>query len=101
MPIKIRKYIGAFAANLVRTDILVFTGGIGENSVKMRARICNRLESLGIVMDEEKNRENRNKTGIISTDYSRTAICVVPTNEELQIASDTYQLITNSVGAAV
>ena len=98
---KIRKYIGAFAANLVRTDILVFTGGIGENSIKMRARICNRLESLGIVMDEERNLQNGNKSGIISADYSRTAICVVPTNEELQIASDTYEMINTSVGAAV
>ena len=90
---RIRKYIGAFAANMVRTDILVFTGGIGENSVKMRERICHRLESLGIILDDERNRENGNRQGVISADYSKTAICVVPTNEELQIASDTYEII--------
>ncbi len=98
---RIRKYIGAFAANLVRTDILVFTGGIGENSTRMRERICHRLESLGIVMDYDKNKENGNKTGIISTDYSRTAICVLPTNEELQIAIDTFDIINMKVIAPV
>ena len=90
---RIRKYIGAFAANIVRTDILVFTGGIGENQVSMRERICQRLESLGFVLDAEKNRANGSRPGIISADFSKTAICVVPTNEELQIASDTYDIL--------
>lgn len=90
---RIRKYIGAFAANMVRTDILVFTGGIGENQVSVRDRICHRLESIGFMLDHEKNRENGSQTGIISADYSPTAICVVPTNEELQIAIDTYELL--------
>jgi acetate kinase len=93
---RIRKYIGAFAANMVRTDILVFTGGIGENSVKMRERICHRLESLGIILDDDRNRENGSRQGVISADYSKTAICVVPTNEELQIASDTYEILNGS-----
>ncbi len=90
---KIRKYIGAYAANLVKVDALIFTGGIGENSVTMRHKICEYLENIGIVMDYDKNREIGSNPGIVSKNYSRTAICVIPTNEELQIAVDTYQLI--------
>ncbi|MFO7896035.1 MAG: hypothetical protein R6U84_03805, partial [Candidatus Cloacimonadales bacterium] len=71
---------------------LIFTGGIGQHGVKMRERICDRLQNLGIVLDHEKNRLNGNKPGIISQDYSRIIILVVPTNEELQIALDTYRL---------
>jgi acetate kinase len=89
---QIRKYIGAYAANIVRLDILVFTGGIGEHGTRMRERICHRLENIGIVMDYRKNLENGAKQGIISQPYSPTSIVVVPTNEELQIAKDTYQI---------
>ncbi|GAB6089687.1 acetate/propionate family kinase [Spirochaeta dissipatitropha] len=90
---KIRHYIGAYAANIVRTDILVFTGGVGENGTRMRERICTMLENLGFVIDHRKNLENGNKAGIISKDYSPTAIMVMPTNEELQIAIDTYEML--------
>ncbi|HUX52198.1 MAG TPA: acetate kinase [Spirochaetia bacterium] len=89
-----RNYIGAYAANIVKVDILVFTGGIGQYGVKMRERICHRLENLGIFMDYEKNEVNGPRQGIISTEYSPTAIVVVPTNEELQIAIDTHELIS-------
>lgn len=89
---QIRKYIGAYAANIVRLDILVFTGGIGEHGTRMRERICHRLENLGVVMDYRRNLENGAKQGIISQPYSPTSIVVVPTNEELQIAKDTYQI---------
>lgn len=89
---RIRKYIGAYAANLVKVSALIFTGGIGQHGVKMRERICDRLQNLGIVLDHDKNRLNGNKPGIISQDYSRIIILVVPTNEELQIALDTYRL---------
>ncbi|PLX15393.1 MAG: acetate kinase [Candidatus Muiribacterium halophilum] len=89
---KIRKYIGSYAANLVKVDILVFTGGIGENGIKMRERICHRLESIGIFMDYDKNSEVGANPGIISQPYSPVAILVIPTNEELQIALDTYDL---------
>lgn len=95
---RIRKYIGGYAANLVNVDILVFTGGIGENGVQMRERICHRMENLGMVMDYEKNATNGSKSGIVSKSYSRTAIVVIPTNEELQIASDTYHLIFEEDG---
>ena len=90
---RIRKYIGAYAANIVKFDILVFTGGIGENQVFLREKICHRLENLGVVIDNDKNRANGNSMGIISTDFSPTTICVVPTNEELQIAIDTFDLV--------
>ena len=89
----VRHYIGAYAAGLVKVDILVFTGGIGQFGTRMRQHICRRLENLGIVLDYRKNLEVGATAGIISTDYSPTTIVVMPTNEELQIASDTYELI--------
>ncbi len=89
---RVRKYIGAYAANIVKVDILVFTGGIGQYGTRMRERICNRLENLGIVMDYRRNLENGPREGVISQDYSPTTIIVEPTNEELQIAIDTYGL---------
>jgi acetate kinase len=92
---RVRKFIGAYAANIVKVDILVFTGGIGQYGTRMRERICHRLENLGIVMDYRKNLENGPREGIISKDYSPTTIIVEPTNEELQIAIDTYRLCAN------
>lgn len=93
---RVRKFIGAYAANLVKVDILVFTGGIGQYGTRMRERICNKLENLGIVMDYRKNLENGPREGIISKDYSPVTIVVEPTNEELQIAIDTYSLCSVS-----
>jgi acetate kinase len=90
---KVRKYIGAYSANLVTVDALVFTGGIGQHGVKMRERICHNLEHMGIVMDYEANKRVGNKEGIVSARYSQTAILVIPTNEELQIATDVYDLL--------
>ncbi|PID30036.1 MAG: acetate kinase [Candidatus Cloacimonadota bacterium] len=97
---RIRKYIGAYVANMVKVDLLVFTGGIGENAFVMRERICHRLENLGIYMDYEKNAANGSKEGVISHNYSPTTIMVVPTNEELQIAVDTYQIISGEYSIA-
>jgi acetate kinase len=93
---RIRKYIGAYAANIIKVDILVFTGGVGQNNVKMRERICNRLENLRIFLDYEKNKHTGSQAGIISHEYSPTAIVVVPTNEELQIAIDTFELVSGN-----
>ncbi len=90
---KVRQYIGAYAAEIVKVDALVFTGGVGEHGTRMRERICRRLENLGIVMDYRKNLENGARRGVISMDYSPTTIVVQPTNEELQIAIDTYDRI--------
>jgi acetate kinase len=90
---RVRKYVGAYVANLVKVDALVFTGGIGQNGVKMRERICHRLENLGIFMDYGLNTSRGSGEGLVSTPYSPIAILVVQTNEELQIAIDTYDLI--------
>jgi acetate kinase len=90
---RVRKYVGAYVANLVKVDALVFTGGIGQHGVKMRERICHRLENLGIFMDYEVNSSRGSEEGVVSTPYSPITILVVPTNEELQIAIDTYGLI--------
>lgn len=90
---RVRKYIGAYSASMVKTDILVFTGGIGQYGVRMRERMCHRLENIGMVLDPELNRSVGPGPGIISRDYSRTAIVVMPTNEELQIAIDAFELL--------
>jgi acetate kinase len=90
---RVRKYVGAYVANLVKVDALVFTGGIGQHGVRMRERICHRLENLGIFMDYEVNSSRGSEEGVVSTPYSPITILVVPTNEELQIAIDTYGLI--------
>ncbi len=90
---RVRKYIGAYSANMVKVDILVFTGGIGQFGIQMRERICHRLENLGMILDPDLNESIGPGPGIISRDYSRTAIVVIPTNEELQIAIDTYELL--------
>jgi acetate kinase len=90
---RVRKYVGAYVANLVKVDALVFTGGIGQNGVKMRERICHRLENLGIFMDYEVNVSRGSGEGLVSAPFSPIAILVVQTNEELQIAIDSYDLI--------
>ena len=94
---KIRQYIGAYSANMVKVDALIFTGGIGENDVRMREMICHRLENIGVVMDFEKNKTNGSNPGIVSKDYSPVTIIIMPTNEELQIAIDTYDLINEKI----
>lgn len=94
---RIRKYIGSYSANLVKVDGLVFTGGIGENGVKMRERICHNLENIGIFMDFNQNAHLGSKEGIVSTPYSPVTIMVIPTNEELQIAIDSYEIVYHPV----
>ncbi len=89
----VRKYIGSYMANLVKVDILIFTGGIGQNGIKMRERICHRLENIGIFMDYDLNKSHGSKEGLVSHTFSPTAILVVPTNEELQIAIDVADLL--------
>lgn len=90
---RVKKYIGAYCAIMVKVDILVFTGGIGQNSVLMRERICKNLQNIGIHLDPERNKLVGSHLGIISTDYSPITILVVPTDEEQRIAQDAYELI--------
>ncbi len=89
---RIKKYIGAYLAVLNRVDAIVFTGGIGENGVKMRERILAEMDQLGIVLDPDKNRACVGTAGEIQTTDASISVFVIPTNEELAIARDTYSL---------
>jgi acetate kinase len=90
---RVRKYIGAYSAELVKLDAIVFTGGIGQHGAKMRERICHRLENIGILMDYAANLRGGSSEGVVSQPYSPTAILVIPTNEELQIAIDAFGIL--------
>lgn len=90
---RVRQYIGSYTAELVKVDAIVFTGGIGQYGVRMRERICHRLENIGIMMDYELNTSNGSKEGCVSQAFSPTTILVIPTNEELQIALDAFDLL--------
>lgn len=87
----IKKFIGAYAAAMGGVDVLVFTAGVGENSIPTRAAVCEGLEFLGIKIDPEKNAV-RGKEADISAADSRVRVLVIPTNEELMIARDTKRL---------
>ncbi|HAM97671.1 MAG TPA: acetate kinase [Marinilabiliales bacterium] len=91
---RIKKYIGSYAAALGGLDILIFSGGIGENGPGTRAAICEKLEFLGIKIDPSKNDNLRGKEMLISTGDSRVKVVVMPTNEELVIAEDTLQIVS-------
>jgi acetate kinase len=93
---RVKKYIGAYYAALGRLDAIVFTGGIGENAAPVREEICSGLESLGIQVDRGRNETRSSEERCISTDNSRVAILVIPTDEEGVIAADTYDLATKS-----
>jgi len=89
------KYIGAYAAQMNGVDLIVFTGGIGENNGRLRRRVCQNLEFLGVKFDEQAN-ECRGIERIITTSDSKVKVAIIPTNEELMIARDTMN-ITNSL----
>jgi propionate kinase len=87
---EVKKYIGAYAAALGGLDTLVFTGGIGEEAPKIRERVCEKLEFLGIEIDEKKNDVNAD---IISKDGSKVAVFVIRTDEEAIIAEETSRIV--------
>jgi len=89
---RIKKYIGVYCAVLETVDAVVFTGGIGENSVFLRQKICNGLNQLGVQLDKEANRTAVAKEAEINTKESGVKIFVIPTNEQVAIANDTYEL---------
>ena len=89
---RVKKYIGAYAAALNGVDIVVFTGGIGENDTFIRGEIAKGLEYLGATIDLEKNSGIRGEEAVISTPESKVTVCVIPTDEEWMIASDTMAL---------
>jgi acetate kinase len=92
---RVRKYIGAYAAAMGGLDLLIFTGGIGENACETREAICKDLEFLGIDFDKQLNDGVRGKELIISKKDSKVIVMIVPTNEEFVIASDTCTIVEN------
>jgi acetate kinase len=90
---RVKKYIGSYAAAMGGVDILVFTGGIGENSPDDREKICENLEFFGLEFDKKANEGSRGKEVVISKKDSRITVVVVPTNEEWVIASETRDII--------
>ena len=90
---RIKKYVGAYAAAMGGVDIVVFTAGVGENQSSMRAEVCRNMEWMGIKLDEEKNKTVRGVEAVISTPDSKVTVVVIPTDEELMIASDTMALL--------
>ena len=90
---RIKKYIGAYAAAMGGVDIIVWTAGVGEKQASMRLQACEDLEFLGVEIDETVNASIRGEEAIISTPCSKVAVCVIPTDEELVIAKDTYDLV--------
>lgn len=100
---RVKKYIGAYAATLGGVDAIVITGGIGENSTTMRQRILQRLDFLGLQLDEDRNQDSDVSKGPkvtrISTDMSRVHALVIKTNEELMIAQQTAFLVNQNSSA--
>jgi acetate kinase len=90
---RVRAYVGAYAAQLGRVDAIVFTAGVGENAALVREWSLAGLEGFGVELDVERNRERVPGARRISTDASRTAVLVVPTDEELEIARQTVATI--------
>jgi acetate kinase len=88
-----KKYIGAFLAAMGGADAIVFTGGIGENSPEVRARICDGFDWAGLELDNERNQKTVGVEGIISREGSRLAAYAIPTDEELLIARDTVRCL--------
>lgn len=93
---RITKYIGAYAAEMGGVDIIVFTGGVGENQTGLRANVCRPLAFMGIHLDEALNATVRGTETVISTPDSKVAVVVVPTDEELMIARDTRDIVTKA-----
>jgi len=90
---RVKKYIGSYAAVMGGVDIIVFSGGIGENAPATREGICRGLEFLGVEVDPLKNNGLRGKEAVISPDKGKVKVMVVPTNEELVIAEDTMRIV--------
>ncbi|WP_420187853.1 acetate kinase [Bacteroides pyogenes] len=90
---RIKKYVGAYAAVLGGVDTIVFTGGVGENQASCRAAVCEGLEFMGVKMDKARN-SVRGVEAVISADDSKVKVVVIPTDEELVIASDTMAIVS-------
>jgi acetate kinase len=91
---RIIKYIGAYTAVLNGVDVIVFTGGVGENQCSLRQRVCDQLSYLGVKVDSELN-QSRGEEVLISTPDSKVKVVVIPTDEEMMIAKDTEEIVNN------
>lgn len=92
---RIKKYVGSYAAILGGMDVLVFTGGVGENQPVTRSYVCKNMEFMGIELDEELNASVRAKEVVISKPTSKVKVVIIPTDEELTIAKDTVAILQN------
>jgi acetate kinase len=92
---RVKKYIGSYAAAMNGLDVLVFTAGVGENSIVIRQAVCEGLTFFGIEIDEELNKIRSKDPRVISKEGSKVKVLVIPTNEELIIARDTFNIINN------
>jgi len=90
---RIKKYVGAYASAMGGCDIIVFTAGVGENQAEMREYVCKNMEYMGIKLDAAKNKGIHGEEAVISTPDSKVTVCVIPTDEELMIATDTMSLL--------
>jgi acetate kinase len=90
----LKKYIGAYYAVLGRVDAIAFTAGVGENAAPVREAAVAGLEELGLVVDADLNAVRSDEPRLISPNYARVAVAVVPTDEELEIAQQTFALVT-------
>lgn len=90
---RIKKFVGEYAAEMGGVDLIVFTGGVGENSSDMRESVCTGLEFMGVKFDTEANRGARGVDKLLSTADSKVKVAVIATDEELMIATDTYNLV--------
>ncbi len=91
---RILKYIGAYAAEMGGVDIIVFTGGVGENQTSLREAVCEPLKFMGVEIDKELNFGIRGKEAVVSTAASKVKVVVIPTDEELMIARDTEAIVS-------
>ena len=94
---RVKQYVGKYAALMGGVDLVIFTGGVGENSAELREWVSRDMEFMGIELNGAVNAVTRGTDTIISTDSSRVKVAVIATNEELVIAQDTYRLIKNSL----
>jgi acetate kinase len=90
---RIKKYIGAYAAAMGGVDVILFTGGVGENQADCREIACSGLEYMGVKIDHDVNNATRGEEAIISAADSKVKVVVIPTDEEMMIASDTMALL--------
>ena len=93
---RVKKYLGAYLAAMNGADAIIFAGGIGENSPEIRARICAGLDWLGIEIDSARNVALQGGEGRVDREGSRVELWVIPTDEELLIARDTWRVVTGA-----